>query len=120
MAIHWSLDRLEKILPTDLFLKLSTISCNPSIPMNAGGHYPIIHGETGNLITGVPYEKGLRVPRSQMRALCAEGIEVQVSYLNHTPCLALLSGLTKLILLLQISMAKISLISLLISQATEF
>ena len=78
MAIHWSLDRLESLLPRDLWEKLAQISCNPSVPMEAGGNYPIIHAETGDLLAGVPYAKGLRVPRSRMRALCAEGIEVQV------------------------------------------
>ncbi len=46
--------------------------------MDAGGTYPIINGETGAMLAGVPYAKGLRVPRSKMRALCAEGIDVQV------------------------------------------
>jgi 2-polyprenyl-6-methoxyphenol hydroxylase-like FAD-dependent oxidoreductase len=77
MAIHWSLERLEKLLPKELWEKLPTISCNPAVPMDAGGNYPIIHGETGSLLAGVPYARGLRVPRSKMRALCAEGIDVQ-------------------------------------------
>ncbi|KAK3171573.1 hypothetical protein OEA41_003657 [Lepraria neglecta] len=77
MAIHWSLDRLEKLLPPELWAKLAETSCNPSVPMEAGGNYPIINGETGAMLAGVPYAKGLRVPRSKMRALCAEGIDVQ-------------------------------------------
>lgn len=78
MAIHWSLEHLEKLLPPELFAKLSVVSCNPSVPIDAGGNYPIINGETGNLLAGVPYKRGLRVPRSKMRALCAEGIDVKV------------------------------------------
>lgn len=78
MAIHWALDRLERLFPADVFAKLADVSCNPAIPIDAGGNYPIIHGETGDLLAGVPYAKGLRVPRSRMRALSAEGIEVQV------------------------------------------
>ncbi|RSL78963.1 hypothetical protein CEP51_007757 [Fusarium floridanum] len=77
MAIHWSLDRLENILSPEVFSQIPLISCNPAVPIEAGGLYPIIQAETGNLLTGVPYEKGLRVSRSRMRALCAEGIEVQ-------------------------------------------
>lgn len=77
MAIHWSLDRLEKLLPPEIFGKLPVISCNPDIPIEAGGLYPIIQAETGELINQVPYKKGLRVSRSRMRALCAEGIDVQ-------------------------------------------
>ncbi|KAF2858090.1 putative monooxygenase [Piedraia hortae CBS 480.64] len=77
MALHWSLDRLEKILPPEVYQDMTKASCNPSISIEAGGNYPIIHGETGNLLAGVPYQKGLRVPRSKMRLLCAEGIKVQ-------------------------------------------
>ncbi|KAH6895741.1 hypothetical protein B0T10DRAFT_587233 [Thelonectria olida] len=76
MAIHWSLDRLEKILPPEVFAKLPLISCNPAVPIEAGGLYPIIQAETGSILTGVPYDKGLRVSRSRMRALCAEGVQV--------------------------------------------
>lgn len=57
-------------------------SCNPNVPMDTGGLYPIIHAETGNLLAGVPFARGLRVPRSKMRALCAEGIDVQVRRLK--------------------------------------
>lgn len=77
MAIHWSLDHLQKLLPAELFAKLPVVSCNPAVPIDAGGNYPIIHAESGNLLAGVPYARGLRVPRSKMRALCAEGIDVQ-------------------------------------------
>ncbi|KAI9652381.1 MAG: hypothetical protein M1831_006859 [Alyxoria varia] len=77
MAIHWSLENLEKLIPSELYKKLDDISCNPAVPIDAGGNYPIIHGESGNLLAGVPYKRGLRVPRSKMRALMAEGIEVQ-------------------------------------------
>ncbi len=86
MAIRWSLDRLEKLLPPGLWAKLAETSCNPSVPMEAGGILPIINGETGAMLAGVPYAKGLRVPRSQMRAMCAEGIDVQVRYCHMTPC----------------------------------
>jgi hypothetical protein len=78
MAIHWSLYHLEKLLPQEFLAKLSTASCNPSVAINTGGNYPIIHGETGNLLAGVPYARGFRVPRSKMRALCVEGINVEV------------------------------------------
>lgn len=87
MAIHWALDRLERLFPAELFAKLADVSCNPAVPIDAGGNYPIIHGETGEMITGVPYAKGLRVPRSKMRALSAEGIEVQVA--RQTPSIAI-------------------------------
>ena len=79
MAIHWSLDRLEKILPPAIYENMAKASCNPAIPIEAGGNYPIIQAETGDLLAGVPYKKGLRVPRSKMRALCGENIDVQVS-----------------------------------------
>ncbi|KHN94879.1 Aromatic-ring hydroxylase-like protein [Metarhizium album ARSEF 1941] len=76
MAIHWALPLLKDILPEQLYAKMSVIACNPTVGIHSG-LYPIINGETGELITGVPYENGLRVPRSRMRALAAEGIHVQ-------------------------------------------
>jgi hypothetical protein len=83
MAIHWSLEHLEKLLPPEIYAKLELTSCNPSVPINAGGNYPIINGDTGKLLAGVPYARGLRVPRSKMRALCAEGINVEVRSLPY-------------------------------------
>jgi len=88
MAIHWSLDRLEAILPPSIYADMERASCNPAVPIEAGGDYPIIHGETGRMLAGVPYKKGLRVPRSKMRALCAGGIEVQVCILTPHPRLS--------------------------------
>ncbi|OAQ69663.1 monooxygenase [Pochonia chlamydosporia 170] len=76
MAIHWALPLLKEILPEELFAKMDEIACNPIVGIHSG-LYPIINGETGELITGVPYENGLRVPRSRMRALASEGINVQ-------------------------------------------
>ena len=77
MAIHWSLDRLATLLPPEVYADMEQASCNPAVPIEAGGNYPIIHGETGKMLAGVPYKKGLRVPRSKMRKLCGKGIDVQ-------------------------------------------
>ncbi|KAI9692708.1 MAG: hypothetical protein M1820_009413 [Bogoriella megaspora] len=77
MAIHWSLDRLQTLLPVESWSNMEKASCNPTIPIDAGGQYPIIHGESGHMLAGVPYKRGLRVPRSKMRILCGEGIDVQ-------------------------------------------
>ena len=82
MAIHWALPLLREILPAETYAKVPEIACNPTVGIHSG-LYPIINAETGDLITGVPYKDGLRVPRSKMRALCAEGIDVQVSLLGQ-------------------------------------
>ncbi|KAH6708964.1 hypothetical protein BKA61DRAFT_635226 [Leptodontidium sp. MPI-SDFR-AT-0119] len=63
MAIHWALPLLQEILPAERASILAST--------------PIINGETGDVMMGVPYTDGLRVARSKMRALCAEGINVQ-------------------------------------------
>ncbi|PGG97983.1 hypothetical protein AJ80_09605 [Polytolypa hystricis UAMH7299] len=76
MAIHWARPLLKDILPEEIFNRLPEIACNPVAGVHSG-LYPIIHGETGGLITGVPYTEGLRVPRSKMRGLSAEGVDVQ-------------------------------------------
>ncbi|WPH01309.1 Hypothetical protein R9X50_00414800 [Acrodontium crateriforme] len=77
MAIHWSLERLATLLPAEVYRHMEEASCNPAVPIDTGGRYPIIHAETGRLLAGVPYKRGLRVPRSKMRALCGQGIDVQ-------------------------------------------
>lgn len=82
VRIDWSLEHLQKLLPADRWEAMEQASCNPNVHMNTGGNYPIIHAETGNLLAGVPFARGLRVPRSKMRALCAEGIDVQASGLK--------------------------------------
>lgn len=76
MAIHWALPLLQDILSAEIFSKVAGIACNPTLGIHSG-LYPIINGDSGELITGVPYENGLRVSRSRMRALCAEGVNVQ-------------------------------------------
>jgi hypothetical protein len=78
MAIHWALPLLKEILPEEVLAKLPDIACNPTLGVHSG-LYPIINADTGDMITGVPYKDGLRVPRSKMRGLCAEGINCQVS-----------------------------------------
>jgi hypothetical protein len=54
MSIYWSLDYLERFLPSDRFANLSAAACDPAVPMDAGGSFPIIHGETGDLLASVP------------------------------------------------------------------
>ncbi|KAF2676583.1 FAD/NAD(P)-binding domain-containing protein [Lentithecium fluviatile CBS 122367] len=76
MAIHWALPLLKETLPAEVYANLPDIACNPTVGIHSG-LYPIINGETGDLITGVPYKDGLRVPRSKMRALCAQGVNIQ-------------------------------------------
>ncbi|EXJ74668.1 uncharacterized protein A1O5_01361 [Cladophialophora psammophila CBS 110553] len=76
MAIHWAMPMLKELLPAELYAKIPAVSCNPAAGIHSG-LYPIIHAETGDMMIGVPFEDGLRVPRSRMRALCAEGIDVQ-------------------------------------------
>jgi hypothetical protein len=85
MAIHWSLPLLKEILPEEVYAKLPEIACNPTLGIHSG-LYPIINGDTGDMITGVPYTNGLRVPRSKMRAMCSEGIDVQVSCSLSNQC----------------------------------
>lgn len=76
MAIHWALPLLKEILPEEVYANIPSIACNPVLGIHSG-LYPIINGDTGDLITGVPYQDGLRVPRSKMRQMCAEGLDVQ-------------------------------------------
>jgi hypothetical protein len=100
MSIHWSRHLLEHILPSDLHARLFEVQTDPSMDMSGkgdgkveGGGYtvPFYDGNTGALLKEMPMKNSIRVSRRKMRALCAEGIEIEVSMsLGHRVVLELI------------------------------
>lgn len=82
MALHWGLPLLEALLPKHLADRLRLdAAVDPSLdyqkyPNNVIGIYD---GATGQIVKEVP-SIGLRVDRTRLRALCAEGIDVKVRW----------------------------------------
>jgi hypothetical protein len=75
-------------LPPDLHTRLFEAQGDPSMDMSGkgdgkveGGGYmvPFYNGKTGAFMKGMPMKNSIRVAERKMRALCAEGIEIEVS-----------------------------------------
>ncbi|KAF7186548.1 FAD-dependent monooxygenase phnB [Pseudocercospora fuligena] len=78
MSIQWALPMLSALLPDKLHERLQTASVDPHYNFpESGNAMPVYNAETGELVKSIPLVKMLRVSRRKMRALCAEGIDVQ-------------------------------------------
>jgi 2-polyprenyl-6-methoxyphenol hydroxylase-like FAD-dependent oxidoreductase len=82
MALHWGLPMLEELLPSHLADRLQHDAVpDPSLnyseyPNNATAVYD---GPSGKKIRDITSDgKFLRVSRRKLRALCGEGVDVQV------------------------------------------
>lgn len=76
LAIHWSVRILEKILPPDLFARLSEAQCDPAHDRGVDETIELRNSETGELLKTISAPNMKRVSRRKLRSLCAEGIEV--------------------------------------------
>lgn len=82
MSIHWSRLLLNELLPDELLSKMRDAQVDPSYDTSDPKGYvvPFYNGKTGDHIVDIPMPNAIRVSRRKMRALCAEGIDVQVSF----------------------------------------
>lgn len=86
MSIHWSRVMLDALLPADLLARIPEAQVDPSFnSTNAEGYtVPFYNGKTGDHIVELPMKNSVRVSRRKMRALCSEGIDIQVC--SIAPC----------------------------------
>ena len=77
MAIHWSIPILEKLLPTNLASRLFETQCDPGLRTGLDHTIEFRNSETGDVLKTISTPNMKRVSRKKLRALCAEGIEVQ-------------------------------------------
>lgn len=80
MALHWGLPMLEALLPRHLADRVRVDGVvDPSLDYRTHPNniISIYDGATGQLVKEVASD-GLRVDRTKLRALCAEGIDVKV------------------------------------------
>lgn len=82
MSIHWARDLLKALLPDDLHARLREAQVDPSYDASRSDGYqvPFYNGKTGEHIVDIPMVNAIRVSRRKMRALCAEGIDIQVRF----------------------------------------
>lgn len=78
MSIQWGIPLLQKCLPEDLFDRLQSAANDPYFTPPDPGVLPTLNGKTGELLKDVPLLRMFRVSRRKFRALCAEGISVEV------------------------------------------
>jgi hypothetical protein len=80
MSIHWSRPLLKELLPNEILDKIRDAQVDPAYDtFNPKGYVvPFYNGKTGAHIVDIPMVNAIRVSRRKMRALCAEGIDIQV------------------------------------------
>jgi len=78
MSIQWALPLLADLLPSELHAHLQSVATDPyhRCP-ESGTTVPFYNGRDGEKIKDIPLVKYMRASRRKMRALCAEGIDVQ-------------------------------------------
>lgn len=83
MSIHWSRPLLNELLPDGLLNKIQNAQVDPTYDTSNPKGYvvPFYNGKTGDHIVDIPMPNAIRVSRRKMRALCAEGIDIEVSSL---------------------------------------
>lgn len=80
MSIHWSRPLLKELLPEHLLGKIGDAQVDPTYDTSNPKGYavPFYNGKTGDHIVDIPMVNAIRVSRRKMRALCSEGINIQV------------------------------------------
>jgi 2-polyprenyl-6-methoxyphenol hydroxylase-like FAD-dependent oxidoreductase len=76
LAVHWSIPILEKLLPVELFNRLSEAQCDPAHDRGADETIELRNSETGDILKIISTPGMKRVSRKKLRSLCGEGIDV--------------------------------------------
>ena len=79
MAVHWALDYLQVLLPSDVFNKVPQAQVDPFWAPPDADIVPVCNGQTGEVLKNIPIQKMYRVARAKFRLLLAEGMPIQVS-----------------------------------------
>jgi hypothetical protein len=74
--MHWSIPILEKLLPTELFIRLFETQCDPTLNRGSAETIELRNSGTGEVLKIIPTPNMKRVSRKKLRSLCAEGIQV--------------------------------------------
>jgi len=81
MTLHWGTNHFDECLPQPLIDRLQSIHADQYFVPSPGQPVvlPIYNGKTGDLLTQVEGDNPVRVSRRKMRALFAEGLDIQVA-----------------------------------------
>lgn len=80
LTIHWALDAFTSLLPQNIIDRLSETYVNPHASASGGenGKFSFFDLKSGEARWTVPPTKRIRVSRERLRALLAEGVNIQV------------------------------------------
>lgn len=79
LTIHWALDSFVSLLPQHLIDRLPETYVNPQASINGeNGNFLFFDVRSGEKRWTVPPSKRMRVSRERLRALLADGLEIQV------------------------------------------
>ncbi|KAI9745842.1 MAG: hypothetical protein M1818_000523 [Claussenomyces sp. TS43310] len=77
IGLHWSAPILETLIPPESFAKIDSVQVDPSKPCPPSSRVDILNGQTGEKIGGTTLPHFYRIIRSKLRALIAEGLDIQ-------------------------------------------
>lgn len=78
-GIYHAKPQFDECVPEDIRARLTTALVDPIRGLSEHDVFPLINGETGDLLLTVPTPNAIRLNRSKFRALIAEGLDVQVT-----------------------------------------
>lgn len=79
LTIHWALDSFISLLPQHLIDRLPATYVNPQASLSGeNGNFLFFDVRSGETRWTVPPGKRIRVSRERLRALLADGLEIQV------------------------------------------
>ena len=80
MTLHWGSNHFDGCLPQSLIDRLQSIRADPYfVPSPDQSTLPAYNGKTGDLLAQIKGDNAVRVSRRKMRALFAEGLDIQVA-----------------------------------------
>lgn len=89
ITLHWALDTLLSLLPSDLANEIFEAQVRRDFHQHDTGNFRYIDASNGNTIVSIPPSRRLRVRREQIRRTLLKGIEVQwdckLSKISETP-----------------------------------
>jgi 2-polyprenyl-6-methoxyphenol hydroxylase-like FAD-dependent oxidoreductase len=77
LMLHWGLESLEAILPSDVLEKLPGAYCDPNYPEDYPSPLPVFHRGTGEILFHIPSTRMRLVSRQRLRAMLSHGLDIE-------------------------------------------
>lgn len=79
LTIHWALGTFTSLLPQHLIDRLPEVYVNPEASISGeNGNFLFFDLQSGETRWKVPPDKRIRISRERLRALLADGVDIQV------------------------------------------